>query len=98
MPGILHIFRLAEARDQYDRRTAEYQLTYLIETGNSYSKILSGDAQVAEFLRDYVVVPAAQADRAFDDLRNHGQATIPSVEIHEKDLTALGLRQSPSDF
>ncbi len=98
MPGILHIFRMAEVRDRYDRVIAEYQPTYLIETGNSYSKVVIGDSRLAEFLRAYAVVPTGQADRALYDLRNYRQATIPNVQIHEKDLTGQGLSQSSSDY
>ena len=49
MPGILHIIRLGQTRDKYDRLLADYQITYNASSGNSFYRTVHGDEELVEF-------------------------------------------------
>jgi len=98
MPGILHIIRLGQTRDKYDRLIADYQITYNVSSGNSFSRTIRGDEELHEFLRHHAVVPPGERDRALAALREHGNATITGVEIPLKEAAPLGMVQDPSDY
>jgi hypothetical protein len=76
----------------------DYQLTYDVESGNSFSRTFSGDEPLDQFLRHSAVVPEGEVERAFDELGKHGRTTIPNVDIPLKETGPLGLTQEPSDY
>ncbi len=98
MPGILHIIRLGQTRDKYDRLIADYQITYNVSSGNSFYRTVHGDEELEEFLTHHAVVPAGQRERALAALREHGNATIPDVHIPLKETAPLGMVQDSSDY
>lgn len=98
MPGILHIIRLGQTRDKYDRLVADYQITYNVSSGNSFSRTVHGDEQLEEFLRVSAVVPTGERERALSALGQHGNATITGVEIPLKETAPLGMVQDSSDY
>jgi hypothetical protein len=95
-PGILHIIRLGQTRDKYDRLVADYQITYDVPTGDSFHRTVRGEEALKEFLQE-VVVPANELDRALGALRRHGNATIPNVSISLQETAPLGMVQDPSE-
>ena len=98
LPGILHIIRLGQARDQYDRLIADYQVTYNVPSGNSFYRTLHGDEALDNFLSREAVVPTGERDRALADLHQHGNATITGVDIPLKETAPFGMVQDASDF
>lgn len=98
LPGILHIIRLGQARDQYDRLIADYQVTYNVPSGNSFYRTVHGDEALDSFLCREAVVPTGERDRALADLRQHGNATITGVDIPLKETAPFGMVQDASDF
>ena len=94
--GILHIIRLGQTRDKYDRLVADYQITYDVPTGDSFHRTVRGEEPLKEFLHE-VVVPANELDRALQALRRHGNATIPNVSISLQETAPLGMVQDPSE-
>ncbi len=96
--GILHIIRLGQTRDKYDRLIADYQITYNVSSGNSFSRILQGDGALDEFLHHHAVVPAGERERALAALHDHGNATITGVQIPVKETSPLGMMQDASDY
>lgn len=96
--GILHIIRLGQTRDKYDRLIADYQITYNVSSGNSFSRILQGDGALDEFLHRHAVVPTSERKRALAALYAHGNATITGVEIPLKETSPLGMMQDASDY
>ena len=97
-PGILHIIRLGQTRDKYDRLIADYQITYNVSSGNSFYRTVRGEEELEEFLSHHAVVPAGERQRALAALRQHGNATIPGVEIPVEETAPLGMAQDPSDY
>jgi hypothetical protein len=98
MPGILHIIRLGQTRDKYDRLIADYQITYNVSSGNSFYRTVRGEEALDEFLRHAAVIPTGEIERALSALRQHGNATIPGVSIPLKETAPLGMVQDSSDF
>ena len=98
MPGILHIIRLGQTRDKYDRLIADYQITYNVPSGNAFYRTVRGDEELDEFLRHSAVVPTGERERAVGALREHGSATIPNVDIPLEETAPLGMVQDPSDY
>jgi len=98
MPGILHIIRLGQTRDQYDRLVADYQITYNVPTGDSFYRTVRGDEELQGFLSHHAVVPTRERERALAALREHGNATITGVEIPLKETAPLGMVQGTSDY
>ncbi len=96
--GILHIIRLGQTRDKYDRLIADYQITYNVSSGNSFSRILQGDEALDEFLHHHAVVPTGDRERALSALHERGNATITGVEIPMKETAPLGMIQDASDY
>lgn len=96
--GILHIIRLGQTRDKYDRLVADYQITYSVPDGNSFYKTVRGDEELAEFLARHAVVGPGERERALAALHEKGNASIPNVEIPVKETAPLGMAQDPSDF
>jgi hypothetical protein len=97
-PGILHIIRLGQTRDKYDRLIADYQITYNVSSGNSFYRTVRGEEELDEFLSHHAVVPAGERERARAALRDHGNATIPGVDIPLKETAPLRMAQNPSDY
>jgi|GEM_PF-2408730 hypothetical protein len=97
-PGILHIIRLGQSRDQYDRLIADYQVTYNVSSGNSFYRVVHGDEELDEFLSHHAVVPTGERERALADLRERGNATITGVDIPLKETAPLGMVQDSSDY
>ena len=98
MPGILHIIRLGQTRDKYDRLIADYQITYNVPSGNSFYRTLRGDEALNEFLSHAAIVSTGERERALAVLREHGNATITGVEIPLKETAPLGMVQDSSDY
>lgn len=98
IPGILHIIRLGQTRDKYDRLIADYQITYNVSSGNSFYRTVRGDEALEEFLSHAAVVPAGERARALAALRQHGNATITGVDIPLKETAPLGMVQDSSDY
>lgn len=98
LPGILHIIRLGQTRDQYDRLIADYQVTYNVPSGNSFYRTLRGDEALDNFLSHVAVVATGERDRALADLHRHGNATITGVDIPLKETAPFGMVQNSSDF
>jgi hypothetical protein len=96
--GILHIIRLGQMRDKYDRLVADYQLTYSASSGNSFSRIVQGDEALDTFLRHHAVVPTGERERALAALHQRGNATVTDVDISLKETTSLGMIQDSSDY
>ncbi len=96
--GILHIIRLGQTRDKYDRLIVDYQITYNVSSGNSFSRILQGDGALDEFLHHHAVVPPSERERALAALHDHGNATITDVQIPVKETSPLGMTQDASDY
>src|SRR5512146_3019634 len=97
-PGILHIIRLGQQRDKYDRLIADYQVTYNVPSGNSFYRLVHGDEELNGFLSHRAVVPRAERERALEDLRERGNATITDVDIPPEETTPLGMVQDASDY
>lgn len=98
MSGILHIIRLGQTRDKYDRLIADYQISYNISSGNSFYRTVRGEEELESFLSHHAVVPAAERERALAALRAQGNATITEVEIPVKEAASLGMVQDSSDY
>lgn len=98
MPGILHIIRLGQTRDKYDRLIADYQITYNVSSGNSFYRTVRGEEQLEAFLSHHAVVPAGERQRALTALRDHGNTTITGVDIPLKETASLGMVQDSSDY
>lgn len=98
MPGILHIIRLGQTRDKYDRLVADYQITYNVSSGNSFHRTVRGDEELEEFLAHHAVVPPGERERALAALRELGNASITGVNIPLKETAPLGMAQDPSDY
>ena len=98
MSGILHIIRLGQTRDKYDRLIADYQITYNISSGNSFYRTVRGEEELESFLSHHAVVSAAERERALAALRAQGNATITGVEIPVKEVAPLGMVQDSSDY
>ncbi len=96
--GILHIIRLGQTRDKYDRLIADYQITYNVSSGNSFYRTVRGAEELEEFLSHHAVVPAGERERALTALRDHGNATITGVDIPLKETAPLGMVQDSSDY
>jgi hypothetical protein len=96
--GILHIIRLGQTRDKYDRLIADYQITYNVPDGGSFYRTMRGDEELEGFLTNNAVVPTGERERAMAALREHGNATIPGVEIPVHETAPLGMAQDPSDY
>jgi hypothetical protein len=97
MPGILHIIRLGQTRDKYDRLIADYQITYNVSSGNSFHRTVRGEEELEEFCH-HAVVPPGERDRALAALRQYGNATITGVDIPLKETAPLGMVQDSSDY
>ncbi|HTM88891.1 MAG TPA: hypothetical protein VL155_11840 [Terriglobales bacterium] len=97
-PGILHIIRLGQSRDKYDRLIADYQLTYNVPSGNSFYRTVRGDEELERFLSHHAVVPTGEVEHVLADLRERGNATITDVEIPLKETAPLGMIQDASDY
>ena len=98
MSGILHVIRLGQTRDKYDRLIPDYQITYNVSSGNSFSRIVTGEEALEEFLTHTAVVPTGERERAMAALRKHGNTTITGVDIPLKETAPLGMVQDPSDY
>lgn len=98
MPGILHIIRLGQSRDKYDRLIADYQITYNVSSGNSFHRAVRGDEELEQFLSHDAVVPTGKLEQALAELREQGNATIIDVEIPLKETATLGMVQDSSDY
>jgi hypothetical protein len=98
MPGMLHIIRLGQMRDKYDRLIADYQITYNVSSGNSFSRTVTGDQPLEEFLTHAAVIPTGERERALAALRKHGNTTITGVDIPLKETAPLGMVQDSSDY
>lgn len=96
--GILHIIRLGQTRDKYDRLVADYQLTYNASSGNSFSRIVQGDEALDAFLRHHAVVPTDERERALAALYQYGNATVTGADIPVKETAPLGMMQDSSDY
>jgi hypothetical protein len=97
-PGILHIIRLGQTRDKYDRLIADYQITYNVPSGNSFYRTVRGEEELEEFLGHHAVVSPGERERAMVALREHGNATITGVEIPLEETAPLGMVQDSSDY
>jgi hypothetical protein len=97
-PGILHIIRLGQTRDKYDRLIADFQITYNVSSGNSFYRTVRGEEELDEFLSHHAVVPTGERERALAALRDHGNATITGVDIPLKETAPMGMVQDSSDY
>ena len=88
--------RLGEVGDKYERRLAEYQVTYTVENGDSFARVFTGDEALAEFLRNHAALPEEEVERVFAELRSSGTANAAEVEIPRAELAPLGMIQDPS--
>ena len=96
--GILHIIRLGQSRDKYDRLIADYQITYNVPSGSSFHRTVRGDEELERFLSHHAVVPTGELEPVLADLRERGNATITDVEIPLKETAPLGMMQEASDY
>jgi hypothetical protein len=98
MPGILHIFRLGEQRDEHRETIPEYQVSYSVGEGNSYARTFTGRESLSEFLAGKALIPESSLGDALRELDTRGHLTITDVEIPEHETAAIGLEELPSDF
>jgi hypothetical protein len=96
--GILHIIRLGQTRDKYDRLVADYQITYNVSSGNSFYRTVRGEEELEQFLNHHAVVSPGERERAMAALREHGNATITDVAIPLEETAPLGMVQDSSDY
>ncbi|HZR30875.1 MAG TPA: hypothetical protein VFA76_03350 [Terriglobales bacterium] len=96
MPGSLHILELGQRRDQYDNPIREYQVTYALE-GDSFSRTISGDDKLEEFLSGHVGLASDAIRQAISELKQNRHATVAEVEIPTEQAVASGMIQAPTE-